>query len=171
MAHAMVCFYCIYSPDHVLGGYGLWLWNPFTRKSKRLPICLHYHKVHCKFGFGYDPLSNDYKVVYISTYKTIKTWVFSLGSNTWRKIPLFIPFRTVNLMCSTAVSVDGALHWLSYDMLNKSIEIVTFDISEEKFVNLMPAIQLSGHKIFLQVLEGSLVYCRCVNDLSRYVEM
>ncbi|XVF00132.1 hypothetical protein REPUB_Repub03eG0258700 [Reevesia pubescens] len=164
-------FYC-YHTRYGNSEPRLWLWNPFTRKCKKLPNCLDqapgsYHGMAFN-GFGYDPVGNDYKIVKIFTsfgygprYK-ISVWVFSLAVNTWRKVPIPYCQETFNGIKANGVFADGALHWLSDVSKNHSKEIVTFDISNEVFVKVIPSIPPSSpteperFKLSLEVLGGRL---------------
>ncbi|XVF46362.1 hypothetical protein PTKIN_Ptkin03bG0021000 [Pterospermum kingtungense] len=74
------------------------LWNPATREFKILPECNQniLSKVSTlaeNFGFGLDPLSNDYKVVYIREYLDSETnmrepnkyAIYNMSSDSWRE--------------------------------------------------------------------------------------
>ncbi|GLT36886.1 hypothetical protein SLA2020_112320 [Shorea laevis] len=63
------------------------LWNPFTRRCKRLPLCpvktLSGFQNFVNFGLGCDSATDDYKVVTISevhdsNHVVFQAWVFSL---------------------------------------------------------------------------------------------
>ncbi|GKV45188.1 hypothetical protein SLEP1_g52299 [Rubroshorea leprosula] len=70
------------------------IWNPFTRRYKKLPLCpvqtLPWYKQFLSFGLGYDSALDDYKVIMIShveesNHDSFQVWVFSLKSNSWRR--------------------------------------------------------------------------------------
>ncbi|OVA04350.1 F-box domain [Macleaya cordata] len=97
--------------------------------------------VQC-YGFGFDSLSNEYKVVFIlnniaaaapddhddDDYKCL---VLTLGTNSWREItisPQVVPsplFRATS--SESAIFCNGALYWRTTGML------ITFDLHDEKF--------------------------------------
>ncbi|CAK9141016.1 unnamed protein product [Ilex paraguariensis] len=78
------------------------LWNPATRAFRALPLWrtkLFPHDwipCHCGFGFGFDPTSDDYKVVWIRTFDdgNIDKWdpwmdpihvaVYTLSTDSWK---------------------------------------------------------------------------------------
>ncbi|KAK3025733.1 hypothetical protein RJ639_042502 [Escallonia herrerae] len=121
------------------------LWNPATREFKPLPIPKsnlppHFKACECSFGFGWDPLGNDYKVVLISDCSDRRNgypidWVFSvavyaLGSESWRHLdPFLLPGRVIhNSMCVTCV--NGAYYWLTADD-SWTYTILLFDMGSE----------------------------------------
>jgi hypothetical protein len=66
------------------------LWNPATRESKKLP---QFHRPQDEtdpvydFGLGFDPKTNDYKVIRILTFSSqCEVAVYSLRSDSWRVI-------------------------------------------------------------------------------------
>ncbi|KAK2419691.1 F-box/kelch-repeat protein [Trifolium repens] len=167
-----LCFY---------GSYGdIVLWNPATQAIKPLPDsksqfiegsipdededeALGYPYVAVAFyehGFGYDPVTNDYKVIRFvnihleryddtdddivtldpSSYKGLDLdpfWeIYSLKSNSWRKLHVDKPH---SCFCSrgTGVCMDGVCHWVCKD--NRPC-LVSFYLSNEKFfVTLIPS--------------------------------
>ncbi|CAK9156624.1 unnamed protein product [Ilex paraguariensis] len=110
------------------------LWNPATRQFRpiRVPfVNAWFSDMSTTFGFGFLPDENDYKVVRIPLRKSNSTpvSVYSLGSDSWRAIRVAVPDMTFRL---GAVSVNGFLHWLAYQL--KEIElIVSFDLRNEVF--------------------------------------
>ncbi|GLT56697.1 hypothetical protein SLA2020_297220 [Shorea laevis] len=114
------------------------LWNPFTKKYKKLPPCLvqtnpGYKGFMC-FGLGYVSATNDYKIVMISKVRKsnddddvcFQVWVFSLNSNSWRRI------QDVEdeLSCCDGLYANGALYWDNVD------KCVGFDVTNEVFFDL-----------------------------------
>ncbi|OMO97499.1 hypothetical protein COLO4_14601 [Corchorus olitorius] len=150
--------------------YYRWLLvNPFTRKFKKVIPCPREESPYygeSVFGFGYDSIGNDYKLVQIiQPYKWedhIEIWVFSFASNTWRKQK--VPFchnKTFPLReDKIGFFADGALHWLSERIDEDRIyyEIVTLDLSNEVFVNLV-------HSDSLKRLDPQTIWCTDQNHL------
>jgi F-box interacting protein len=64
------------------------LWNPATRESKLLPPFPRLPELYCfsHFGFGFDPKTNDYKVVRIMNlrFRHCRVQVYHLSTNSWR---------------------------------------------------------------------------------------
>ncbi|KAF5948603.1 hypothetical protein HYC85_014560 [Camellia sinensis] len=145
-----------------LYGDPLYMYNPFTREYKELPKSRQYDDQEVVFGFGFHPVTNEYKVV-----KTVLFWnqynmlphprprprprhrrlrigdhtgsevqVYSLGSTNWRsigKVPYLLEQRASEAL------VDGRLHWLTHPRLylgariHRSRSIVSFDLADEQF--------------------------------------
>ncbi|XP_047323944.1 F-box/kelch-repeat protein At3g23880-like [Impatiens glandulifera] len=113
----------------------VFLWNPSTRKSKRLPHC-GVTKRQLRYGFGYDEgIADDYKVVVVvgkeGSYDEItEVKMYGLKSDSWRKIgdfPKAIPLQNASVMF-----VSGSLHWASAsEKLGKSI--VSLNLSKETY--------------------------------------
>ena len=86
-------------------------------------------------GFGYDSLTDDYKVVLGTRTFNHKTCfqVFSLKSNAWKVIGdvNYTCFERFNFL-SRGVLCNGAIHWLMYPE-NKKQVILSFDLYKEEF--------------------------------------
>jgi F-box interacting protein len=110
------------------------LWNPATKKLSEM---LGDITERLRFAFGYDNLTDTYKVV---AFSANKVRVFSFTDNVWRDIQNFpvIPFdlqprqqlncRQYNNHC---VYVSGTINWLA--IINK-IEYEWNDITVDRFV-------------------------------------
>jgi F-box interacting protein len=103
------------------------------------------------YYFGFDPLSNEHKVLLVQTMDFSKSdfWIFTLGSGSWRRIhPLpphrvhpLPPHRTFRFLHSDyaeEVFANGAIHWMvddydSYNIGAPEIYIFSFDMVEEQF--------------------------------------
>ncbi|XP_026423457.1 putative F-box protein At3g10430 [Papaver somniferum] len=107
--------------------------NPMTRESVMLPKFKNDDQyIHYSSGFGYLPLTNEYKVV--EFYKLgrepnfVEAAVYTLGSGEgWRNVGRFD--GTGEVCVEDNVSVNGALHWVDY----VGGWIYIFDLTEEKF--------------------------------------
>nr|XP_043629712.1 F-box/kelch-repeat protein At3g06240-like [Erigeron canadensis] len=85
-------------------------------------------------GFGYDSLTDDYKVILGSEMKNddnsfcICFNLLSLKANVWKVIQLhhYKSYSKFGVFC------NGALHWFMKDCNNKAV-IVSFDLSKEEF--------------------------------------
>ncbi|KAA8516856.1 hypothetical protein F0562_017326 [Nyssa sinensis] len=144
---------------------GMVLWNPSTRKHRKLLVplgefCKHQFIV---YGFGHDVVNDDYKVVRIVQFNGMmhsEVKIYSLKLNSWRRIPdlpYHLRYKRVNGML-----VSGALHWIvtrkPFDTANL---IAAFDIGNEKYT-LVPQPEYS-HKDFIMYLgvlgENLSIFC------------
>ncbi|XVE87676.1 hypothetical protein DITRI_Ditri19aG0006900 [Diplodiscus trichospermus] len=138
------------------------IWNPSTRKHRVLPSlgsCNGY-----VYGFGHDPISDDYKVVKIMHLgrvdgKPLETEVkvCSLKRNRWRKIqdiPCVFSFPGAK-----GVFASGALHWVLTQKLQLSEEtvIVALDLGSESYREVpQPEYKDKIFQLNVGVLGGSL---------------
>ncbi|CAN1228137.1 F-box/kelch-repeat protein At3g23880 [Linum grandiflorum] len=112
------------------------LWNPSTGAYSTLPQLDDDDKLGKRcypvFGFGYDSLADDYKVVSISCYpnkdaKSIPAQVYSMKSRVWKRIEDF----KYGLPCNyPGKYVNNTLNWL---MDNESSSIVSLDLHSETY--------------------------------------
>ncbi|XP_071687394.1 F-box protein CPR1-like [Rutidosis leptorrhynchoides] len=121
--------------------------NPSTREVIKLPK-VPYSNWRC-WGFGYDSLTDDFKVVvgFNESKHHMRFQLLSLKSNQWKfagegdclsyRTCSFYPYRPYPY---PGVLYDGALHWFMYDTKKKKkkkkkkkIVILSFDISLEEF--------------------------------------
>ncbi|XP_047321614.1 F-box/kelch-repeat protein At3g23880-like [Impatiens glandulifera] len=118
----------------------VFLWNPSTRKSKRLPHSgvRKRRGQYTIYGFGYDESSFEYKVVVIycvvgnqGSYET-EVKIYGLKSDSWRSIGDFTKGTPLD---DSGKFVSGSLHWAaSSEMgLNYSWNIVSFDLAKETY--------------------------------------
>jgi F-box interacting protein len=144
------------------------LWNPATKTIKRLPYSLVIdsiesdEKVYNDFvsltaethlhGFGYDDLTDDYKVIRYVTFTgehagygcisieelnyeaLYPFWeIYSLRSNSWKKLDYDMP-PTSLYKEGTQVYMDGVCHWLSEEDCAAGSCLVSFYLSKEVFI-------------------------------------
>ncbi|RAL42290.1 unnamed protein product [Cuscuta campestris] len=117
------------------------LWNPSIHKhfilpEPDLPVACEVYFFHT-IGFGFDSVSNDYKVLLIlsdgETEDFNDVWLFSLNGRSWKRLTEVSPINCASSIYSfhevgIKVFVNGVLH---YGMLSPMI--FAFDISTEKF--------------------------------------
>ncbi|OMP05936.1 hypothetical protein CCACVL1_01784 [Corchorus capsularis] len=162
-----------YSVDEV---YYRWLLlNPLTRNFNKVIPCPREESPDISddetlFGFWYDSIGNDYKLVQIIQSGNLRyeddveIWVFSFASNTWGKQT--VPFCS-NMFPqqydNSGVFAYGSLHWLSQAITpsTQTQEIVTLDLTNEEFVHLIdsPSLNCRHRTCYLGsllVIEGSL---------------
>ncbi|CAL5191999.1 unnamed protein product [Lathyrus oleraceus] len=137
-------------------------WNPATGKMSQKLGYMWDHMLglytHFKFAFGYDNLSETYKIVLSildEAANRTNVRVLSVGDNNWRAIQSFpavsLPFRYSNPGVNDGVYLNGSLNWLAlrcYFQSNgaygwKSINvrqfvIISLDLGTETYRHLMP---------------------------------
>ncbi|XP_031105904.1 F-box protein At3g07870-like isoform X2 [Ipomoea triloba] len=128
----------------------LCVYNPFTGDYKVLPRFMEFEEQQVVIGFGFHPVTKDYKVIrivmYTNTYQgqvavspyqrriglrrydRSNVQVFSLASNLWRSIG-----KTPYLIApkSSSVVLNGRWHCLS--RLGRDRMILSFDLADEQF--------------------------------------
>jgi len=112
------------------------LWNPSTSEFKIIPHSLFNFP---PYGFGYDCVMNDFKVIRKLRYpreyegKLYEPFweIYSLKSDSWRKLDGFddMPVSYTGIM--SMVNLNGFCHWFTGRHDN---DIVSFDFSKETFV-------------------------------------
>ncbi|XP_050282647.1 F-box/kelch-repeat protein At3g06240-like [Quercus robur] len=135
--------------------HGFVLWNPAIREGKtvaypitKTPDFVQAKKSFSFFAFGYDQISNDYKVVRVERY-TLKSaitsyynsfYLYSLRADSWTQI-FSTPFLHSNVSVDTRhdeIYFNGVHHWLGFpneepgERYNNRI-IISFDMSHEVF--------------------------------------
>ncbi|XP_026398391.1 F-box/kelch-repeat protein At3g06240-like [Papaver somniferum] len=113
--------------------YAYYICNRVTREYVMLPSIKRdfgdQHFYHSS-GFGYLPLTNEYKVVelyILSESKFIEVVVYTLGSGNGRRNVGRLEFMC--LCYADPVYVNGAVHWLDYVKGG----VLVFVLTEEKF--------------------------------------
>ncbi|KAD4384141.1 hypothetical protein E3N88_24309 [Mikania micrantha] len=131
----------------------LFIWNPSTRKSNRLPNCGSKSQPGCYvlYGFGYQDSTDDYKVVEISCifkdrakYDTLVK-IHSLKNGNWKKIGAFP--HGIPLDDSGKFS-NGALHWAASKDFGSSYSwmIVSLDLANESYCEVLQPAYDEGDK-------------------------
>lgn len=116
---------CLWKP-YDEGGDDIFLWNPVTRKIKKLPradILIPGNLIGSSVvGFGYDKVSDDLKVVRTadSQLAGVMVSVYSLKNNLWTRAETL----STRLWGYFGVFANGCLYWLGEDD-----NIVAFDLN------------------------------------------
>ncbi|KAI3715073.1 hypothetical protein L6452_22040 [Arctium lappa] len=150
--------------DHEIG---IILWNPSIRRKLIVP---HHPSLRdssiedtrVAVGFGFDPLTDDYKIVRIPYIKykgaTGRSFVYTIKTGAWRKIAS--PTTQFSDVKSWACCVNGTLHWVVKCYLTESDHlghryIMTFDLRTEVFGKIsLP--EPSWETRQLTIIKGSL---------------
>ncbi|XVF62565.1 hypothetical protein PTKIN_Ptkin09bG0018500 [Pterospermum kingtungense] len=159
------------------------LWNPSTRKSHMLPVTeadyppiFYTNRSKFRYGFGYEPISDDYKLIRMVQFEELRggdytleteVRVYSLRTNSWRRIEDF-PFRFIEYFQPNGVLANHALHWV---VRNKSISdtksiVVAFDLGSEEY-RVVPLPDGLGEVVDVTGLEGS--FCLISSYRNAYV--
>ncbi|PHU21422.1 hypothetical protein BC332_06529 [Capsicum chinense] len=140
MKNTTSCFWTVGSVNGLIClevvDIGLCIWNPTIRKYKTLAD--HGTELNdddtCSYGFGYDEVHDDYKVVGLLFIDNgdypydVTVKIYSLKSDSWRQID---GFQSGDLESDLAKSVDGKIHWMTSEG-----EIIFIDLVDEKWATL-----------------------------------
>ncbi|RDY09134.1 F-box protein CPR30, partial [Mucuna pruriens] len=165
------------------------LMNPSLRQFKALPES-HLTSPHGTYsfteyaGFGFDPKTNDYKVVVIKDLWSKETderqlgyWtaeLYSLNSNSWRKFDTALPLP-IEIWGSSRVYTyaNNCCHWwgfvdesgrkedvvLAFDMVNESFRKIKVpkirDSSEEMFATPVPFNESASIAVIVYPVRGA----------------
>ncbi|XP_050264028.1 F-box/kelch-repeat protein At3g23880-like [Quercus robur] len=149
------------------------LFNPATSEFKELPkpnYPIHELKEDTisdfiGLGFGYEPESNDYKLVRISYSKRLENQfysgvdVYSLSTNSWRRKNRLV-LGTVLVNSFSKAFINGALHWRGVTLKRGDVRchIISFDVGSEvtRYIKLPYKIDLAKEEWWPFVRNGSL---------------
>ncbi|KAF7813722.1 F-box/kelch-repeat protein [Senna tora] len=135
--HGLLCF--------AIKGECVLLWNPSIRVSKKSPPLGNNWRPGCytAFGLGYDYLTDDYKVVAVFCdpnvyFSETKVKVYSMASNSWRKIQDF-PFGVTPYQ-NSGKFVSGCLNWAANCSAGSTSlwVIVSLDLQKETYREVLP---------------------------------
>ncbi|GMJ08343.1 hypothetical protein like AT3G06240 [Hibiscus trionum] len=135
----------------------LYLFNPSTRESRRIPDTPSGLPAngYCVFGFGFDFVNDDYKVVRLGC-GTVS--VYSLRTDSWRMVCHFPYYDNVR---KSGVLLNGAIHWMTCygDGADLKCVVAAFSLEKEVFLEMLaPNIVKYSFEFVLGVLNG----CLCV---------
>ncbi|KAE9444554.1 hypothetical protein C3L33_23548, partial [Rhododendron williamsianum] len=118
----------------------IFLWNPSIRKFVSLPKYNATFYSHGALGFGFDPVTNDFKVVRVvhpdrnNIPPLVELYTHKTGC--WR----YISDRALPMMvterCRQAY-VNGAANWMAFHRYTFRNTILSFNMSEEVFSEIL----------------------------------
>jgi F-box interacting protein len=166
-------------------GNNLYLWNPATSSDLEAipasPSCcraepsaarddLGFHLV----GFGFDSVSNDFKVVTLVDEDEdgyLEAKMYSLRSGCWRLLDMSVNFELH--LVSQRAALDGVFLWHVDDEHGSYMNdrIVAFDFREEKFVTMQTpmATYSDGYTGAIVELKGSIAMVFFPEDGEEYM--
>ncbi|KAF5728542.1 putative F-box family protein [Tripterygium wilfordii] len=150
--------------------YNIVICNVATREHLMIPYPSNLDD-RIGYGFGYDTMGYDYKVVLIERFCDSEieilmsiSMVYSLKQNKWT--------RSVHDLYSCVhrqgVFVNGFMHWAIYSKPKRGI--VAFDLQSERFCGQVPLPDLTRCVMDVGVLRGCLLmtekksYAVCLSD-------
>ncbi|XP_050383752.1 F-box/kelch-repeat protein At3g23880-like [Argentina anserina] len=119
------------------------LWNPCIRKFVRLPRLIDKSRREVdrriSYGFGYDLRTDDYKVLRIVITQGNTSYdIWSLKRPCWRGLSVLPPVDDFDPTWRHApIFVRGAVHWVHHQEKEGDGPIVSFDMSNEVFGEIM----------------------------------
>lgn len=130
VCNGLVCLSHYYPWDVIL-------WNPSIRKLIEVPNPTSgQYYFHSRIGFGFNPETNDYKVVCFSCPPNVAVYELSTGS--WRKINHdHLSYINIHKLQPQAY-FNGMIHWLGYNSNLNKVQtsphrdmIVSFDMKTD----------------------------------------
>ena len=143
--------FCL-SDDKLTYSDRLCLWNPCVRKLVYLPFPNVTYATHGGFdatiGFGFDPKTNDYKVVRLVTlldsfdleHSRTVAEIYSLSTGEWRMLGASLVPKCALSPRAPQAFVNGALHWVAFrraDDENLQHFVLVFDLGNEVFREIL----------------------------------
>lgn len=119
-----------------------YLWNPSTMQSKQLSENPNLNVWIDKLAFGFDSISNDYKVLrftrLIETSATVVPVVqlYSTNTDSWKKIE--VHDRSLSrVLCSIYLKLGPVINEVLY-IIDHEGQLVSFDLHKEVFRVVLP---------------------------------
>ncbi|KAJ9553813.1 hypothetical protein OSB04_017858 [Centaurea solstitialis] len=157
------------------------IWNPSLSTVLTLPPFQllpnrYFDFTNVYFRFGYDPKTDDYKLVKLMSrsQEWLQVEVYSLRKDSWGLLTQRFPSHVIEIDNEDSVSVDGydgRLHWLGSIGKEKKLRtIVAFDLGMETFSETSLPHSLIDHNVSwldtLGVIAGKLCLLSCTENLK-----
>ncbi|KAK1436826.1 hypothetical protein QVD17_02610 [Tagetes erecta] len=155
------------------------LWNPAIRRKAIVPDTSDAYGDYClEFGFGFDMVNDDYKILRTSKQAT---FVYTMKTRTWRQIAS--PATLYSSATTSHFLFNGSLYRIVEEDLehNYCRYIMTFDLSSEVFSTIELPLEPSCKASELTSIKGCLavtyiqvdgdvwIWARNATDASWYV--
>ncbi|KAI9200458.1 hypothetical protein LWI28_008285 [Acer negundo] len=85
------------------------IYNLFTRESKKVFYPIHIDHWPPLVGFGYAESIDDYKFVKVMSTEILH--IFSLKNNSWKTIEIDFPIANWIGTSRKGIALNGAIHW------------------------------------------------------------
>ncbi|GKV46226.1 hypothetical protein SLEP1_g53225 [Rubroshorea leprosula] len=113
------------------------VWNPSTKEQRRFPIPQCRQKNFERFGFGYDSISDDYKLVVatsaLSGRKLDKVQCLSLKTGLWKTTQPDAGYLfDLSGAATESKHVNGRIYWLIDRERRPDCGIATFDLATDR---------------------------------------
>ncbi|CAL9243151.1 unnamed protein product [Arabidopsis halleri] len=150
--------------------YREFLYNPTTRQSLSLP---KKKTMHMETSFiGYDPLANQYKVLFLPKYNPEQPClVFTLGETTtkWKTIQGVESHHPLQ----GALCINGRIYYQAgiadqYDSTSL-YKLMSFDVRSEEFHNIEAPKTLMDYRSYLINYQGKLGFVCCEKGVEIWV--
>ncbi|KAL7110185.1 hypothetical protein ACP275_05G009200 [Erythranthe tilingii] len=139
------------------------LWNPSTQAKTMIWFPYRFNSHPKSYGVCYDSISEDFKIVVISSMSMRDYAVYSCKNKIWTKKKKGFP-GTGRLGNESGLCVNGSIYWVYREA--DARKIVYFDSGDDNFKILdKPKGVGENRPIFLACLKGCLsVYCNGENE-------
>ncbi|WOH11060.1 hypothetical protein DCAR_0830539 [Daucus carota subsp. sativus] len=115
------------------------IWNPMIHRSKKILLPKYYGRAlqNCVCGFGWDSITNDYKVM-IKPGDSVEVALYSCKTDCWSYKPVdcdvsWSKYDIFQFPQFPSVVVKGIPYWKYYD----GTKIVNFDVTTNRFRSLV----------------------------------
>ncbi|OIT31417.1 f-box protein cpr30 [Nicotiana attenuata] len=175
--HGFVCFNYFSN-----GADAIYILNPRTREYTMVPEAegVRGYPDLVNYGFGFDPVKFEYKVVRIyqeeicdkingSRYYKSECQVYTIGKGYWRSAGHV-------MFCfgcrAYGVNLYGKIHWLVYDV-NRNDLICSLDLGNELFISFpsAPGHSEENHPNLRSLGVFGRCLCVCDNNADDYIEV
>lgn len=148
----------------------VFLWNPAIRRYKKLPDFRTQLKNdgYCIYGFGYDEIHDDYKVMCIFSIVGClphfqEVDIYSLKNDSWQIIHCS---RNVMRLIGSGKFVNGKFYWTTSIDIKSGWSITSFDLINEKWRTVERPYNGEEGEVFVLGVLGSNLSAICNNSTT-----